>query len=69
MADGKDRLLTLQGVVEYLGLGDDHRDPVSAVRYLCRTRKLKFVKVGKTLRIRQSWVEAFLARNAVDAVL
>lgn len=64
-----DRLLTLAQVGEYLGLGEDHRDPCSAVRYLCRTRRLKHVKVGKTIRIRRSWVEDFLARKAVDAVL
>lgn len=55
---------TLQDVAYYLGLGHDHRDPISAVRYLCRARKLKFVKVGKTLRFRKKWVDEFLEREA-----
>ena len=54
----------LQDVANYLGLGHDHRDPISAVRYLCRARKLKFVKVGKTLRFRKKWVDEFLEREA-----
>lgn len=57
-------LWTLQDVAAYLGLGHDHRDPISAVRYLCRVRKLKFVKVGKTLRFRKQWVDDFLEREA-----
>ena len=69
MADGKDRLLTLQGVADYLGLGADHRDPVSAVRYLCRTRKLKHVKVGKTIRIKPTWVDDFIQNEAVPTIL
>ena len=69
MADGKDRFMTLSGVADYIGLGADHRDPVSTVRYLCRTRKLKHVKVGKTIRIRQTWVEAFIENEAIPTIV
>ena len=69
MGDGKDGFMTLSGVADYLGLGDDHADPVSAVRYLCRTRKLKHVKVGKTIRIKQTWVDSFIENEAVPTIL
>ena len=60
-----DKLLTLEQVAERLGLDIDHRDPISAVRYLCRIRKLRFVKVGKTLRFRRSWVEEFIEKESI----
>ena len=64
----QEQLWTLQDVTNYLGLGADHRDPVSAVRYLCRTRKLKHVKVGKTLRFKKAWVNEYLEKEAVQPI-
>jgi excisionase family DNA binding protein len=51
--------LTLAEVAHYLHLDADHRDGVSAVRFLIRTRKLRAVKVGKAWRIRRRWVDEF----------
>ena len=58
-------LWSLPEVAAYLGLGKDHRDPISAVRHLCRVRKLKHIKIGKTLRCRRAWVDEFLEKEAV----
>ena len=60
--------MTLEGVAELLGLGQDHRDPISAVRFLCRSRKLKFVKIGRTLRVRRQWVEQYIESAAVEPI-
>ena len=56
-------------VAAYLAYVGDHRDPISAVRYLCRTRKLKHVKVGKHVKCRRSWVDSFLDDQAVEPVI
>jgi len=60
-----DRLLTAMEAAEYLGLLD-HKAPSEAVRYLCRRRKLKYVKVGRGLRFRRQWLDQFVERSAVE---
>ena len=62
-------LLTFSEVATYLGF--DHLGyaaPGEAVRNLCRTRKLKYVKIGKRVMIRQAWLEEYLEREAVQAM-
>lgn len=61
-------LLTLEDAVQYLGLEKDHQAPVHAVRYLCRTRKLRFVKVGKTLRFRREWLDEYIDTESIGPI-
>jgi excisionase family DNA binding protein len=61
-------LWTLSEVAAHLGLGKDHRDPISAVRFLCRSRKLRFVKVGRTLRFKREWVEQYIAAASIEPI-
>jgi excisionase family DNA binding protein len=61
-------LLTLSEAADYLGLGRDHKDPISCVRYLIRSRQLRAVKIGKTWRIRRSWLEEFIESAATKPV-
>jgi excisionase family DNA binding protein len=62
------RLLTLTEAAEYLGLAVDHRAPEEAVRWLCRSRRLRFVKVGRTIRFRRRWLDDFIDREAVAPI-
>ena len=62
------RLLTLQEAAHYLGLHKDHKAPEHAVRYLCRTRQLCFVKVGKTLRFRREWLDDYVDSHSIPPI-
>lgn len=55
------------GVAEaYLGLDrDGHRKPAEALRWLCRTGRLKYTKVGRHLRFEEAWLDELIDRNAV----
>ena len=66
--DVHDRLLTLDEAGVYLGLEKDHRAPDHAVRYLCRTRQLQFVKVGKTLRFRPEWLDEYVDSHSIPPI-
>ena len=59
------RLLTLEEAAHFLGLHKDHKAPDHAVRYLCRTRQLRFVKVGKTLRFRREWLDDYVDSHSI----
>lgn len=61
-------LWTLSEVAAHLSLGKDHRDPISAVRFLCRSRKLRFIKVGRTLRFKREWVEQYIEAASVEPI-
>ena len=61
-------LLTLEDAAQYLGLEKDHQAPVHAVRYLCRTRKLRFLKVGKTLRFRREWLDEYIDSQSIAPI-
>jgi len=62
-----DRLLTSAEAATYLGL-DDHKAPSEAIRYLCRCRRVQHVKVGRGLRFRKAWLDAFIHENAVEPI-
>ena len=62
-----DRLLTSAEAATYLGL-DDHRAPSEAIRYLCRCRRIKFVKVGRGLRFRRQWLDRYIEDNAIEPI-
>jgi len=61
-------LLTLEEAAQYLGLHKDHKAPDHAVRYLCRTRKVRFLKVGKTLRFRREWLDAYIDSESIAPI-
>ena len=62
-----DRLLTPAEAARYLGL-NDHAAPSEAVRYLCRCRRLKHVKVGRGLRFRRRWLDRYIEDNAIEPI-
>jgi excisionase family DNA binding protein len=63
-----DGLLTLSEAAHHLGLDKDHRAPEHAVRYLVRTRQVRYVKVGKTLRFRREWLDEYVDFRSVEPV-
>ena len=56
-------LLTFEQAAAWLGL-----DKTEAVRWLCRTRKVRHVKIGKRVMIRRAWLEEFLQRDSVAPI-
>ena len=59
-------LMTFEEAGRWLGLDRAGYDcPGEAVRYLCRRRRLRFVKVGRRVLIRRQWLEEYLARESI----
>jgi excisionase family DNA binding protein len=59
-------LMTFAEAAAFLGLDRMGYDaPAEAVRYLCRTRRLRHVKVGKRILIRRAWLLEYLERESV----
>ena len=63
-----DDLLSLEQAARYLGLDQGNKNPGECVRWLCRQRKIKHVKIGKRLRIKSEWLAAYVERQAVAPV-
>jgi len=62
------QLLTPDEVIARLRLDDGCKDPRERLKHLRRTRALGFIRLGRrTIRYRQSDVDAFIARRAVEA--
>ena len=62
-------LLTFEEAASWLGLGrQGYRMPGEAVRNLCRTRRLRHVKIGKRVFVRRKWLEEYLERVSVPAI-
>ncbi len=60
---GYERLLTEAEAADALGLGD-RPNPTGALRWLVRTKKLSFVKIGRgILRFRPSDISSFIQRH------
>ena len=54
-------LLTSAEAVAYLRLDRQGlRQPKEALRWLCRTGKLRYTKIGRYLRFRQSWLDELI---------
>lgn len=52
------RMLTPEEAIKYLALDRQHlRCPRESLRWLCRTKKLRFAKVGRYVRFRQEWLD------------
>lgn len=61
-------LLTEDEAVEFLRLGD-RKNPVGALRWLCRTRRLAYIPLGRGIRrFRAGDLEAYIERQHVKAV-
>jgi excisionase family DNA binding protein len=62
-----DKLYTPEEAVAYLGLDRQGlRQPLEALRWLCRTGRLKYTKVGRRLRFRETWLDELIERNAIQ---
>jgi len=63
-----DSLLTEDEAVGFLRL-DDRKNPMGALRWLCRTRRLAYIQVGRGIRrFRAGDLEAYIERQHVKAV-
>jgi hypothetical protein len=59
------KLLTSMEAVVYLGLDRvGLRQPREALRWLCRTGKLKYTKVGRHVMFREAWLDEVIESNA-----
>lgn len=51
--------------ITYLGLDRvGLNKPEESLRWLCRTGKLRYTKVGRRLMFRKSWLDELIDRNA-----
>jgi hypothetical protein len=59
-------LLTPDEALVYLGLDRQGlRQPREALRWLCRTGRLRYAKVGRYVRFRRRWLDELVERHAV----
>lgn len=63
------RLFTPDEAIRYLAL-DKQRlvAPRESLRWLCRSKKLRFAKIGRYVRFRQEWLDEFIDRAANKAL-
>src|SRR5215470_13793741 len=60
-------LMTPAEAVGYLRLDQQGlRQPRESLRWLCRSGKLKFTKIGRYIRFKQEWLDELVNRNAVQ---
>jgi len=65
MTDERGDLLTFDEAGRWLGLDRlGYKMPGEAVRYLCRSRKLRHVRIGKRIFVRRRWLEEYLERES-----
>jgi hypothetical protein len=61
-----DTLMTPGEAVVYLRLDQQGlRDPRESLRWLCRTGKLRYTKIGRYVRFRRAWLDEAIDGNAV----
>jgi hypothetical protein len=59
-------LITPEEAVSYLRLDQQGlRYPREALRWLCRTGKLRYAKVGRYVRFRKTWLDELIERSVV----
>jgi hypothetical protein len=62
-----DALLTPLDAIAYLKLDQQGlSQPRESLRWLCRTGRLKYTKVGRYVRFRKAWLDDLINRNAVQ---
>jgi hypothetical protein len=60
-------LITPEEAIRFLGLDRQGlRQPREALRWLCRTGRLRYTKVGRYVRFRQAWLEELVERASVN---
>jgi hypothetical protein len=60
-----ERLLTPEEAVTYLRLDEQGlRQPRESLRWLCRTGRLTYTKVGRYVRFRKAWLDELVERHA-----
>lgn len=63
-----EQLLTQEDAIAYLRLDSEGlRQPCEALRWLCRTGKLKYTKIGRYVRFRKEWLDDLIDQHAVLA--
>ena len=59
-------LLTFEQAAHELGLDQlAYKTPQEVVRNLCRTRRLRHVKIGKRVFVRRKWLAEYVERESV----
>ena len=59
-------LKTSDEAVSQLGLDRlGLRDPRESLRWLCRTGRLKFTRIGRRVMFRQEWLDELIDQNTV----
>lgn len=58
-------LMTFDQAAAWLGFDKLYSTPGEVVRNLCRSRKLRFVKLGKRVFIRRQWLEEYLQSASI----
>ncbi len=62
----KEALLTAQDAIEFLGLDRQGlRHPRESLRWLCRSGRLKYAKIGRHIRFRQAWLDECVEQNSI----
>ena len=63
-------LLTPREAICYLRLDQQGlKQPLEALRWLYRTGRLRYTKVGKYVRFKQQWLDDLVESNAVTRTL
>ena len=61
------KLMTAPEAVAYLRLDQQGlRQPRESLRWLCRTGKLKYTKIGRYIRFKREWLDELINRNIVQ---
>jgi len=62
-------LLAIEQAAALLGFSEEtHKAPAEAVRWLCRKRRIRYIKVGRRLMFREQWLLDFLERESVAPI-
>ena len=69
MNGGDIDLLSIEEAAELLGFTTEtHRAPSEAMRWLCRQRRVRHVKLGKRYAFQRQWLIDFLEEESVAPV-
>jgi helix-turn-helix protein len=61
-----DKLLTPEEAIAYLRLdAQELRQPRESLRWLCRTGKLRYAKIGRYVRFRRTWLDELVDRQVM----
>jgi excisionase family DNA binding protein len=60
------KVYTPEEAVSYLGLDREGLSmPLEALRWLCRTGRLRFTRIGRHIRFEEAWLDELIEKNAV----